>query len=240
MKKLDIIKTCRACGNAGTGKFCCQCGQKYGVERITLKGLVEELFRLLTNLDRGIGYTIKRLILAPGFMQREYIEGDRVRHQKPFSLFLITLTFTALIRYWISTYQASYFQVDSLPETHFFNEYMVLVYFLLLPVYTLIVYLFFYRSGFNYAETGVLLAYTVSMLFLFSALTALSNLIWPGLDEAFIEFPVFAFYYMLTLGNFYRGRARWKVFLLSLMSFLLSFALTQLVEDLVKMAIASF
>src|SRR5687767_7497926 len=69
--------------------------------RITLRGLFHEAFHLFTHLDRGFLLTVKQLLIAPGAMQRSYIEGDRARHQKPFSMFFICATIAALTRYWV-------------------------------------------------------------------------------------------------------------------------------------------
>ncbi len=63
--------------------------------------MLPEVFHFFTHLDKGFLYTLKSLLKHPGRMQHGYVEGDRSRHQKPFSMFFICLTIAALSRYWI-------------------------------------------------------------------------------------------------------------------------------------------
>ena len=80
-------RVCKSCGSSVVSNYCGECGVPYHVRRISMAGLLEDIFHFFTHFDKGFGYTAKMLIKAPGHMQREYIEGDRIRHQKPFSIF---------------------------------------------------------------------------------------------------------------------------------------------------------
>ena len=94
---------CKSCGTEGTGNFCNLCGQNYITKRITLNSIFHEVFHYFTHFEKGFGFTLKQLITAPGRTQRAYIEGDRHRQQKPFSMFFICITFCALALYTINT-----------------------------------------------------------------------------------------------------------------------------------------
>ncbi|WP_207496950.1 DUF3667 domain-containing protein [Aridibaculum aurantiacum] len=213
--------------------YCSRCGQPYQTKQITLHGLLHEVFHLFTHLDKGFGYTLKQLLTAPGHMQRRYIEGDRFRHQKPFSTFFICATIAALSRYWIFKALYKYYNIGSITEATFFHEYMVLLHIVLLPIYALIAYLFFYRSKYNYAEMGILVLYTVSFFFVAATAISLIKFIWPKLDTAYIELPVLLCYNVITFVNFFNHLPRWKVMLKSLLIVCSMFLLAQLAEDYV-------
>src|SRR5215210_6216587 len=116
MTETKAIHKCKSCGYSGYGNYCSHCGQPYETRRITLRGLLHDVFHFFTHLDKGFAYTLKQLIIAPGKMQRDYIEGDRARHQKPFSMFFICATITALLRYWINLALMRYFKSGNVSE----------------------------------------------------------------------------------------------------------------------------
>lgn len=230
MREIDAITKCRSCGFSGAGQYCSQCGQSFKTKRITLPGLLQDIFHLFTHFDKGFFYTLKRLIIAPGYMQRDFIEGNRNRHQKPFSMFFICATFSALARYWLLSSLMNYYQVTNTTELFFFRHYMVFLYIGLIPVYALLVLLFFYQSGYNYAEMGVLLLYTLSLVFLTSPFIFLSKIIWPHLDTVYIEFPLYSTYFIITFSNFFNRIPRWRVLLISLLIMLIAFIINEIAE----------
>jgi hypothetical protein len=233
MAYVDKAYTCRYCGFKGAGNYCGQCGKRFTEKRITLQNLLHDVFHLFTHLDKGFGYTLKQLIVAPGSMQRSYVEGDRGRHQKPFSMFFICATVAGLARYWMFRVLLQYYNAGNSSEVTFFHEYMVLLQIALLPLYALITYLFFLDTRFNFAEMGVLMLYSVSFLLLVSIFVSLLKFIWPSLDTAYVELPILVVYYTLTCIQFFREQPRWKVVLKSVVLVIIIFLLVQVAEDLI-------
>ena len=233
MTNVSASQVCNACGSSGAGNYCSNCGQAYRIKRITLGALLHDIFHLFTHLDKGFGYSLKQLIVAPGAMQRAYINGERSRHQKPFSMFFICATVTALSRYWIFRALEMYYKVGNSSEANFFHEYMVLVHVALMPVFILLIYLFFYKSGYNYAEIGVLALYTFSFFLLLASFIALLKFIWPHLDTAYIELPILLIYNAITFVNFFTTQPRWVVACKSLITLTIGFLLVQYAEDFV-------
>lgn len=83
---------CINCERAVTGaeqKFCPNCGQPTPVHRIDWHFLGHELEHSVLHMDRGILYSLKQLMLRPGKVLRDYIEGRRGNQVKP--LLLITM-----------------------------------------------------------------------------------------------------------------------------------------------------
>ena len=224
-------QVCKSCGFSGVENYCNRCGQPFKTKRISLSGLLHDVFHHFTHLDKGFGYTLRKLIIAPGYMQRAYIEGERTKHQKPFSMFFICATVAALSRYWIFTALLKYYHAGNISEANFFHEYMVLLHVVMMPLYAFITYLFFYKSGYNYAEIGVLILYTTSMFFLAATIIALFKFLWPNLDTAYVELPILMAYNVITFINFFDKLPRWSVVLRSIIIIIILFFLIQIAED---------
>ena len=238
MTDSDDIKTCKSCGFSGTGNYCNNCGQLFLVKRISIPGLLQDVLHFFTHLEKGFGYTLKQLAIAPGHMQRCYLEGKRSIYQKPFSLFFICATITALTRYWILSAIVKYYHADIVSEVKFFHEYMVMTYIVLMPLYALITYLMFYRTKYNYAEIGVMMLYTLSFLFLASVLISLPKIFYPRLDTMYIEFPVFTIYIMITFINFFKTIPWWLVAIKSVVIMAAAFFLNDIAENFMIRLIA--
>ena len=80
---------CRNCGTPLYGEHCYACGQP-------TKGLVRHLREFagdavdaLFDLDSRLLRTLPALLLRPGFLSNEYIEGHRVRYVSPVRLFVV-------------------------------------------------------------------------------------------------------------------------------------------------------
>ncbi|HEY0740353.1 MAG TPA: DUF3667 domain-containing protein, partial [Chryseosolibacter sp.] len=167
MDKLSPIKMCKACQqNTGEGKYCQNCGQATSIKRITLSSIGHEAFHFFTHLDKGFPYTVKKLLAGPGKMQREYLDGVRIKYQKPFSMFLISATVVAVVLYWINVALSEYYGAGDMKEALFFDRYMVLLLVGMVPLFGLLVKLFFFREKYNLAEILVFTLYTVSVFFL--------------------------------------------------------------------------
>ena len=79
---------CRNCGSPLYGEHCYACGQP-------TKGLVRHFSSILgdfadtlLNVDGRLLRTLPALLLKPGFLTREYIDGHRVRYVSPVRLFV--------------------------------------------------------------------------------------------------------------------------------------------------------
>src|SRR5215207_2652123 len=145
--QVTVQKTCKACGEiADNGKFCRQCGQVVDIKRITAGSIVHEIFHFFTHLDKGFAFTLKKLLREPGKMQREYVSGVRIKHQKPFSMFLISATTIALVLYWLNIVLAKYYSAGDMKEALFFDKYMLLLLMAMVPLSATITYLVFYNS----------------------------------------------------------------------------------------------
>ncbi len=230
MSNTNTIKHCKQCDKEGNGNYCNNCGQSYTIKRITIATIIHEIFHFFSHLDKGILYTLKQLIVSPGKPQLEYIEGHRVKHQKPFSMFFLCATAAALIYYWTNSIIYHYFNAGEIEEAKFFHQYMVLLSVVMLPIYTLITYLFFAKSRYNYAEIFILLLYSLSFLVFCSSLLQFLKFIYPHLKTEIIELPLILLYNWLTNKNFFHSEPKWIIFVKTILSSALCFLIAGLAQ----------
>lgn len=87
---------CHNCGDPLTGPYCAACGQKDEERILPLRHLLHEVFHDIVHLDARFLGTLK-LLVRPGALTQEYIEGRRARWFPPFRLYLIlSLAFFAV------------------------------------------------------------------------------------------------------------------------------------------------
>src|SRR4029453_14213072 len=80
---------CHNCGVRLTGPFCAACGQKALPLSVTVHDFFHEFTHEMLHVDGRIWQTVQRLILSPGFLTREYLQGRRARWISPIRLYLI-------------------------------------------------------------------------------------------------------------------------------------------------------
>ncbi len=228
------MPVCKACGAISESKYCPDCGQSMLVKRLSLPELLHEAFHFFTHVEHGFLYTLKGLVLSPGTVQKQYVEGFRAKHQKPFSMFFLSATLSALMYYWIYTAVITYLHTGSAEEAEFFHKHFVLLHVCLLPLYALITYLCFKKGGFNYGEIAVYQLYTFSFIFLLIAFIQLFKFINPHLETRYIELPCVMAYILATNLRFFAGLKRNTVILLSLLSVILIFFTASFIQDRVQ------
>ena len=89
---------CHNCGADLHGMYCAQCGQKALPLNPRLRDFMHDLTHEMLHVDGKIFRSIRKLLLSPGFLTREQIEGRRARWVPPIRLYLIfSVTYFALI-----------------------------------------------------------------------------------------------------------------------------------------------
>ncbi len=70
------------------------------IDRITLKKIFRDILYAL-NLEQGMGYTLKRLFVAPGQTVNEYLFEDRSRLTRPFQLIIFLVAIATFLTLFI-------------------------------------------------------------------------------------------------------------------------------------------
>jgi hypothetical protein len=221
---------CKNCGKKSEEKFCPNCGQPLETHRITFPHLLHEALHLFTHLDTGFLFTLKMLAVKPGTMQRHFIEGHRIKHQKPFSMFFICASILAIAIYWFTKGQQP---TEQIAEAHnkFLKSYYVLTHIVLLPFYAFVTWVLFKWAHYNYAEILVQTMYTSSFMFILLIPINSLNILAPHLSSIALEVTVLAVYNTWTFVNFFYNKPFWIVILLAVINLVTNYFVFKTITD---------
>ena len=79
---------CRNCGHEIRHSYCPKCGQHSKDHNQGLWQFIAEFFEEFVRLDSKFLRTLVPLIIRPGFLTREWVEGKRVRYITPLKLYI--------------------------------------------------------------------------------------------------------------------------------------------------------
>jgi hypothetical protein len=88
---LPLGTPCPNCATPLQGAWCHACGQKAEKYDRSIWHLIAEAFEGLTHLDGRVWQTLPRLVLNPGQLTRDYLDGHRAVQIPPFRMFLVVL-----------------------------------------------------------------------------------------------------------------------------------------------------
>lgn len=227
--------SCANCDLAIEGalqKFCPACGQPTPAHRIDWHFLGHELEHSVLHMDRGLLYSLKELMLRPGHLMRDYINGRRGHQVKPL-LMLMVMSAVVVI---LSKYLAGEGVVDSAVlagasaastagagtpvdpasvaktsklAADLMNRYFAAFTLLLLPLEAVAFRLAFHRIGnLNYPEWLVITALLTVQTFVFWALLLVLHRWIP--QPATWAVLLSMVYAVFSLVQFFRGYPRWK------------------------------
>ena len=146
---MNTSKNCLNCGTEVSLNFCPKCGQKTTIHRYSFAHFVEhDLVHGIWHLDKGILFTIKKLLLQPGHSIREFLQGKRVNYFNVITLLILIMGLSYFLN------EASPIKITDLfsdEETKkamssiekFSKEYPKLQLLLFIPVYSLFSFLWF-------------------------------------------------------------------------------------------------
>ena len=157
--EINAITICKNCSNSYEGSFCNKCGQSSETEKIDFHFLRIELQKIIIHFDKGFLYSLKQLFTRPGHSVRDYIEGKRIKHFKPFSLVVLLATIYIVLYH--------FFHIDLIAHSGndkaylgAFNEWIAehfsWVTLATIPFYTIGTSICFRKQGYNFAEYLVL------------------------------------------------------------------------------------
>lgn len=169
---------CLNCGKDLHDNYCSNCGQSAATHRFSLKHIfTHDLVHNLFHIDRGILFTVKELFTRPGHMVREYIEGKRAKQFNYITLLLVLITIQIFITHSTGfTYADIASGQQNTEETKVIlnkvqqlqEQNMKLIYLFFIPFTSLSTFLFFRRSGKNYAENLVMNTYEACASLIFN------------------------------------------------------------------------
>ncbi len=209
---------CLNCGNMFEGKYCNQCGQKLITHRITIKDYFHNFVHTFTHVDKGIIYLAVELFKKPGIVAREYISGKRAKYFSPlqYLVLLVALSTFITLNYDILGPKLSTELLNNTDPAvriragmnQFFYRYFNIVLFFSVPVVAFFSWLFFKKSGFNFAENLVFITFistqrTLIFILLTPVLYFTKEVWYIGIGAYYLFWFV---YFIFAYYQFYRER----------------------------------
>ncbi len=115
---------CLNCGHRLnlTDKFCPNCSQANSNKKLSLKDYFDEFFSSLISYDSKLLKTLSALLLKPGRITKDYINGKRVSYTNPFR-FLLSL---AIVYFLLVNYSGNFSDLDryGVKTEEDFEEYL--------------------------------------------------------------------------------------------------------------------
>jgi hypothetical protein len=90
-------KNCLNCNAEVQGRFCQVCGQENVETKETVWHLISHFFQDITHFDGKFFSTLKYLMIRPGFLSLEYMNGRRASYVNPIRMYIFTSAFFFLI-----------------------------------------------------------------------------------------------------------------------------------------------
>lgn len=92
-------KTCKCacCGTEYTGNYCPRCGQMSEVGRFSFRKAIALFLDVWDVNNRSVFRSIFDLMLRPGYMIRDYLNGMQAAYLSPFKMFFLLATFSLIV-----------------------------------------------------------------------------------------------------------------------------------------------
>jgi hypothetical protein len=175
---MENPKLCKNCSSELSGPFCAQCGQKYINQRMTVRNFISYFLHSITNIDRGLWYTLGQLFRSPGKVILEYINGRTRPYYHPLRLAFLMGTISVVVFLAFNSYEATQDAYQDMISPNAdekaramqakvqeaIKPFMNLFPILLIPFYALISYRLYRKRELNLAEHMVLHAYNYGII----------------------------------------------------------------------------
>lgn len=166
----QAASACKNCDNTFTGEFCNYCGQRHA-HRLTVSHLLHEAVHVMLHADKGVFPFIRRVVVEPGVMAKEFVAGKR-RMFNPIQFFVLSIgvivTLMALTDFFVSLERYQQETTKGLTGpflqhfdiiNRFVRKYTNLFSAVMLPCFALFCWLFFRKRGYNYAESFMVIIF---------------------------------------------------------------------------------
>ncbi len=231
-----INATCKNCGTTIQGLYCHQCGQAASTHRLGFGDLWHDFQHGLFHVDKGLLYTVKQLFSRPGHSIREYLQGKRVKHFRPFSLVIILSGIFGFLYHYFDVDVFKVVEKASLEleasRWQNFNKWVgthfALLSILSIPIFALSSFIAFYKQGINFTEHLVLNAFTASQRLMIRILTFPVFLSLSESEHASFLTNVYAFLdfflWLWTFRQFFISLRLWQALLQSVLAYFMYLA----------------
>ena len=169
-------------------------------ESYTIKKLLQEVWAIITNVEKGLWYTVKQLFLNPDVVVKDYINGKTVPYYNPFRYLFIWVSFSLVLSLYFGTLQTAQQDINTIfipnateSQREFIqnmqsrvNSYANLIHLLIIPFISFVSSRIFKKGGLNYAEHLIINAYFLAQNSIISIITILLVLLFPKFIHQYI------------------------------------------------------
>jgi Protein of unknown function (DUF3667) len=209
---VHALGKCRNCASdlAFGQAYCGTCGQKGTTTRLTVHEIGYDLLHAFVHVDRSVLSLVRMLLVRPGSVAADYVDGKRKRYFGPFAfLFVVVAAASGAVA-------LTGFRAVSTNNPNVVADYLQThINFVMLaevPLLAAFSRLLDARGGFNFAEHLVLAAYTSSMRIVFAAVIVIP--FWfmfrpsgeAGSYLYYAYLPIWPLYFGFATSQFLRGR----------------------------------
>lgn len=253
MLQQDKCANCTRAIDGAEQKFCPACGQPTPAHRIDWHFLGHELEHSVLHMDRGVFYSLKELMLRPGHLMRDYLEGRRAKQVKPLLLLMISAAATLLLAKLFlegdivgSAIQVGSSQGEGMRANgdvnpaelarifgqlkDWLNAHMTAFTLVLLPFEAATFWLVFRGRGLNYPEWLVISAFLTVQAFVFMAVSILLRHWFPSVQMWTLA--LVSAYIIFSLVQLFRDHSRWTTALRGIVGLGLYFVVQGIVTAL--------
>ena len=95
---MDNKSICKNCNSEISDRYCSNCGQRTSIHKVTFKETFQDFIDVVFSINSPLFLTIKLLIINPGKLFNEYLNGKRKTYYKPVPFFILTTIVFVLIK----------------------------------------------------------------------------------------------------------------------------------------------
>lgn len=145
--------------------FCSTCGQRTSTHRFSLKGIFSHDFvHAVFHLDKGFFFTLKMVLIHPGFFIKEFLDGKRMKYFNYFTFILLLIAFGHLLSLYnhvkISDLMDMQVQKQMMNKLQdFMTNNPKLIYVIMVPIASLCTFIWFINQNLNFSEHLILNIY---------------------------------------------------------------------------------
>ena len=221
--------TCKNCKTQTQGLYCHNCGQRSGVHKVSFKETFGDLASGLFTVEAPIWRTTVALLVKPGELFSNYLQGQRKKYYRPVAYFILWTAIFLLVRTLLKFDPFQNVAADTSLKTDIkwlldagkfmsanINNFMFLF------VFTLGLFLkLFYYKRYSLAEFTAISFYILCVYALINTLFQV-YLKLSGNDPSFIPALLFCVYLIFAVTSFLNGNLALGI-LKSILIFFFSF-----------------
>lgn len=222
-REVPADAVCHNCNTQLLGEYCHICGQSaFAGQGQSIFRIIGDMFDGIFSIDGKIPRTIIHLLFKPGFLSAEYRAGRVVRYVLPVKLFWISTILFFALSFSQCSFETNSNQgqeqmatanvmtvggndLDDLVKAY--RVYIPYITFFFIPVFALLLQLFFYRKKYLYIYHLTFAAHFHSFLWILWSLLIIFNILfsdwsfpgWLGtiiffLPGIYLAFAIYCFY----------------------------------------------